>query len=289
MIPYGLNTLDIEVPKNQKLLQKSTGVKMMLDILHRSRMQFPGMGMGFIQRMLDESLQHCIHRKVGAQNLLALDSVQYQVSRIQASYSICSGMCARSSSISGIDRDLATEGLEANSMKALVTDLMQEAAQITVQLSGSSGYKINHIAGRGIVDSRPFQIFEGSNEMLYTQIAEIVSKQMKKLKENNLGSFLHTFEQTARVAPLFKDLLNFSLSDTMVQRQLVDLGKIIARLICLQYVANMQDKGFREDLYLNCVKHITMDVRKLLANLQDHNDASPIVDYQESSNWMNFI
>src|SRR5690606_16797832 len=48
MIPYGLNTIDLEVPHNQKLQQTSTGIKMMLDILHRSRLQFPGMGMGFI-------------------------------------------------------------------------------------------------------------------------------------------------------------------------------------------------------------------------------------------------
>src|SRR5690606_144995 len=49
MIPYGLNKIDVEVPVNQRLQPESTGIKMMLDILHRSRMQFPGMGMGFIK------------------------------------------------------------------------------------------------------------------------------------------------------------------------------------------------------------------------------------------------
>src|SRR5699024_7520857 len=52
MIPYGLNDIDILVPENQQLAPEQTGLKTMLDILHRSRMQFPGMGMGFIQRML---------------------------------------------------------------------------------------------------------------------------------------------------------------------------------------------------------------------------------------------
>lgn len=68
-------------------------------------------------------------------------------------------------------------------MKALVTDMMQESAQLYVQLSGAKGYRMSHIGGRGIMDSRPFQIFEGSNEMLYTQIAEGILKDMKK-KEN---------------------------------------------------------------------------------------------------------
>ena len=39
---------------------------MMLDLLHSSRMQFPGMGMGFIKRMLDEALTHCSQRLLGA-------------------------------------------------------------------------------------------------------------------------------------------------------------------------------------------------------------------------------
>ncbi len=289
MIPYGLNTIDIAVPAEQKLLQHSTGIKMMLDILHRSRLQFPGMGMGFIKRMLDEALAHCTTRKVGAQKLLELDSVQYQLSRIQSSYSLCSGMCARSTAISGIDHDLATKGLEANSMKALVTDLMQEAAQICVQLSGSSGYKIDHVAGRGIVDSRPFQIFEGSNEMLYTQIAEIIVKQMKKEKQLNLGVFLQTLEQTKLIGDRFAKLLDFTLPEGMVQRQLILLGKVIARLITLQYVFEMSAKGFRSDLYENSFKHMQMDIRKLLSDFSNVNSATPIVDYQEASNWMDFI
>ena len=111
MIPYGLNTVDVQVPHNQKLIQHSTGIKMMLDILHRSRLQFPGMGMGFIQRMLDEALSHTTHRKVGGQPLLAMDSVRFQLSRIQAAYTLASGMCAHSSSMSGIAFDVAGGGV----------------------------------------------------------------------------------------------------------------------------------------------------------------------------------
>lgn len=289
MIPYGLNTIDVSVPQNQKLLQHSTGIKMMLDILHRSRLQFPGMGMGFIQRMLDEAIEHTQTRKVGGNPLTVMDSVRYQLSRIQAAYTLASGMCAHSSSMSGIQYDLATEGLQANSMKALVTDLMQESAQICVQLSGSSGYKIDHVAGRGIVDSRPFQIFEGSNEMLYTQISEILIKQMKKAKVSNFSVYLNDFELTSRVAPIFKKHLNFDLPATIVQRQTVVLGKIIALLVCLQYVDQMVEKGFRKDLFDNCVKHIEMEIKKLASDILDYNDAEPVMEYKEDSGWADFI
>src|SRR5699024_5188229 len=116
----------------------------------------------------------CSHRKVAGKFLSELDSVQFQLSRIQASYTLCSGMCAHSAAVSGIEQDLSGKGLEANSIKALVTDLMSEAANICAQLAGASGFKTEHIAGRGIMDSRPFQIFEGVNEMLYTQISDFL-------------------------------------------------------------------------------------------------------------------
>lgn len=289
IIPYGLNSIDITVPANQKLEQTSTGIKLMLDVLHRSRLQFPGMGMGFIERLLDEALEHTDNRIVSGKSLSKLDSVQYQLSRIQAAYTLNSGMCAHSSSMSGIEYDVSGNGLEANSMKALVTDLMQESAQLCLQLAGSSGYKFEHIAGRGVMDSRPFQIFEGSNEMLYTQIAEIVLKAMKRKKENNFGTYVAEYELTHKVADRFKNVLNVSLHSDLSQRQMILFGKTIARLVCLQYVHNMVEKGFREDLYENSAKHMKMDVKMLMSDLIENNDANAVFEYKENSDWTDFI
>jgi alkylation response protein AidB-like acyl-CoA dehydrogenase len=167
-IPYGVNNIDINVPTDHKLNPESTGIKLMLDTLHRSRLQFPGMGMGFIKRMLDEAMTHCSERRVAGISLNELDSVKFQLSRIQAAFTLCSAMCSYSVSISSIHNDLSAYGVDANSVKAFVTDLMHEAAQICVQLSGANGYRLDHVAGRGLIDSRPFQIFEGSNEMLFS-------------------------------------------------------------------------------------------------------------------------
>lgn len=288
MIPYGRNKIDIEVPAHQRLLPESTGIKMMLDILHRSRMQFPGMGMGFIKRMLDEALSHCTERMVGAGNLLSFDSVRYQLSRIQTAFTLCSAMCSRSSAISGIENNLATQGLEANSMKALVTDLMQESAQLCLQVSGANGYKINHIAGRGIIDSRPFQIFEGSNEMLYTQIAEITTKGMRKQKETSLYTFLSNFDLTKNAAIHFREQLNFSITEGLPQRKQVDLGKIIARVITVQYVLSLQDKGFRSDLVQSCLANVLLDIAHLASNISIPAHADLVEEYSADSSWLTF-
>ncbi|PSR52634.1 acyl-CoA dehydrogenase [Adhaeribacter arboris] len=288
MIPYGLNKLDLEVPASFKLQPESTGIKMMLDILHRSRMQFPGMGMGFIQRMMEEAIAHCQNRVVGAANLLALDQVQFQLTRIQAAFTICSAMCARSSEISGIDHNLAAEGLEANSMKAVVTDLMQESAQILVQLSGANGYRITHIGGRGIVDSRPFQIFEGSNEMLYAQIAEMITRLMKKQKQMQVFAFLKDFILTSQASEYFKQELSFTLPDSLPQRKLVDLGKIIGRIVTVGYVLNLQEKGFQKNLVENCIISVKQEIAALVSAFQSNNSIQVITDLSEDSSWLNF-
>ncbi len=288
MIPYGRNKLNLQIPEKFKLQPESTGIKMMLDILHRSRMQFPGMGMGFLKRMLDEALAHCKNRIVGGKNLLALDQVQHQISRIQSAFTICSAMCFTSSSRSGIDQNLSLENVQANSMKTVITDLMQDAAQSVTQLFGAQGYKISNIAGRGIVDSRPFQIFEGSNEMLYTQISESIIKLMKRKKEMNLFKFLEEYDLTSKSAAYFKKEINFTLDMNLPQRKLVDLGKALGRIVSAGFVIDLGESGFRKDLIDNCIATLQQDISNLLNSFNFSNGVNSIEDYQDGSSWLQF-
>ena len=288
-IPYGRNKIDVEIPKIQRLVPKSTGVKMMLDLLHRSRMQFPGMAMGFIQRLLDESISHTNNRLVGGKPLFTYDQVQQRLGRLQASYTICSAMCANSSEKAGIEIDLFPHGLEANSVKSVVTDLMQEAAQSTTQLIGAQAYKLNHIAGRSITDSRPFQIFEGSNDILYAQISENLVKMMKKAKEGNLFQFLKGFNLTSKSALLMKEMLDFNLNLDLPQRKMVELGQILGRIVSFEMVINLGEKGYRSDLITNGLVFLKQEITSLFQHFNFSNRALIVEDYQEESNWMNFI
>ncbi|MDZ7681547.1 MAG: hypothetical protein U5J63_07545 [Fodinibius sp.] len=67
--PMDAIKLILTVPEEYKLQPKSLGIKMMLDVLHRSRLQFPGMGIGFLKRMMVEGITHCKERSVGGQSL----------------------------------------------------------------------------------------------------------------------------------------------------------------------------------------------------------------------------
>ena len=289
MIPYGRNRIDVKVPIMHKLQPHSTGVKMMLDLLHRSRMQFPGMAMGFIQRMLDEAIAHCNQRLVGGKSLYNYDQVQHRLSRLQASYTVCSALCANSSEKAGIEVDLAPHGLEANAVKSVVTDLMQEAAQSLVQLVGAKAYRINHIGGRGTADSRPFQIFEGSNDILYAQISEGLIKLMKRAKENNLFQFLKDFDLTSKAADYVKTLTDFNLDFQMQQRKLVEMGRVIGRIISLNQVIDLANKGFRKDLVEGGITMLQQDISRLIAYFSFNNKSEVVEGYTENSSWLNFV
>ncbi len=288
MIPYGVNKLDLKIPEQFKLQPQTTGIKLMLDTLLRSRMHFPGMGMGFIQRMLDEAIKHCKNRIVGGTSLLNFDSVQHQIAQIQSFYTVTSAMCLHSSHHAGIEHDLSNEIVKGNSMKALVTDYMQKSAHLLVQLSGARGYRLSHIGGRGIVDSRPFQIFEGSNEMLYTQISESLIKLMKRSKETNLLAFLKNYTLTKEVANLFAKHINVELSYTLPQRKLVDLGKIIALIVNAGFVSEMALSGYRKDLIDNSLNMLATEVAALVSTFNHSSNVQVIEDYKEASSWLNF-
>ncbi|PTN08758.1 acyl-CoA dehydrogenase family protein [Mangrovibacterium marinum] len=285
-IPYGRNHIDVSIPKVQKLTPHTTGVKMMLDLLHRSRMQFPGMGMGFIQRMLDEGINHCKQRLVGGKSLFSYDQVQERLSKLQASFTVCSAMCANSAKNAGLDKDLTGIGIEANAVKSVITDLMQQAAQSVTQLVGAKAYRNSHIAGRGITDSRPFQIFEGSNDILYAQISEGLVKQMKKLKESNLFQFMKANPLTNRSADQLKELFNFKLDMQLPQRKLVELGQIMGRVISMDMVHKLADEGFRADLIEGGLEMLEQEIQQLMGTFHRKTQLLVVDNYQENSSWL---
>ena len=263
-IPYGLNHVDVTVPESARLEPESTGIKMLLDTLHRSRLQFPGMGIGFLRRNFDDALAHCRERIVGGKPLLDYDGVRARLARIQATVTGCAAMCLDSAEWAGVDRNLASESFKANAFKTVVTDWMQEASQSFLQLAGGNGFRADHPAGRGLVDSRPFQIFEGSNDILYQQVTESVVKAMRRIKQTNLGDYLRTEPLTARAAELFGDSLSFDIDWKMPQRKLVDLGRAISRIVSMEMTIELGERGFSAELIRNALDDTRAEVRSIL-------------------------
>jgi hypothetical protein len=289
MIPYGRNRIDTFLPEGRRLEPQGSGVRMLLDLLHRSRLQFPGMAMGFLRRMLDEARDHVRSRVVGGRTLSTYDQVQDRMAELQAAFTACSAMCSYTAGVAGVGNDCSVLSLPANSIKSVITDMMQASSQALLQLVGAKGYRRDHIAGSAVVDSRPFQIFEGSNDILYEQISEAVLKSMGRLKETNLYRFLAGFDLTSRAAAGVRDLLDFSVVSGIPQRRMVDLGRILGRIISMQMVIDLGDRGYRKDLVDNCLSMMRRQIRAFAGSFRDPLQTKLVDEYEEGSSWLGFL
>ncbi len=286
LLPYGRNRIDVRIPATHRLIPKTSGIKMMLDLLHRSRMQFPGMGQGFIQRMLDEAVKHCRERNVGGRSLFHYDQVQSRLASLQSAYTISSAMCLNSSRKAQLEQDLSGDGLEANSIKTYLTDLMQRSAQSLLQLVGAKGYRLNHIAGRAIVDSRPFQIFEGSNDILYIQIGEALQKQSQRKKERNLFRLLSTMNLTEQASERVKKMIDFSIDLHLPQRRLTQLGEIFSRISAMSLVIGLEAEKFNKELVSSAIEHLEQELAALLTRFKKISSKNFIENYRNDSSWL---
>ncbi|MCC5905234.1 MAG: acyl-CoA/acyl-ACP dehydrogenase [Balneolaceae bacterium] len=289
MLPYGRNEINIDVPKAYRLEPKTTGVTMMLDILHRSRLQFPGMSTGHLKRMLDEAINHCRERIVGGSSLFNYDQVKERLAKLQSYFTVSSAMSYFTSTNVPLSQDTSRMDVAANSIKSVVTDYMHEASQSLMQLVGAKGYRLDHIAGRSMVDSRPFQIFEGSNDILYQQISESIIKMMRKSKENNLYKFLKSYSLTENSAEYFKDVLNFEIDSKMAQRKMVALGRALGRIVSMEMTLKLGESGFNSDMISNSIKVIRAEIQSTISSFSNNEEAAVIEAYEEGSSWLKYV
>jgi hypothetical protein len=141
--------------------------------------------------------------------------------------------------------------LAANVVKVTTTDLLQMSAQSGVQLRGAQGFRKDHYTGKAFVDSRPFQIFEGSNDVLYEAIAAQLIGEARKLELNTLGESLA--KHPALPPPKLPDDsirdLPMPTEDSQVDRVL--FGKIFSRYSAIgmvQTVAAMTNSAIQSEL-----------------------------------------
>jgi alkylation response protein AidB-like acyl-CoA dehydrogenase len=289
MLPYGRNNINVHVPDSFRIQPPSTGIKMMLDMLHRSRLQFPGMAMGFLHRIADDALEHVTSRNVGGKTLLEYDQVKERLVRIQSWFTSCAAMCRYTSENAPITKELSAEDVPANAIKSVVTDMMQDAAQSFLQLAGAKGYRLAHLAGRGIIDSRPFQIFEGSNDILYQQITESVTKKMRKSGITSLYSYLKSYELTSRASEYLREATDFTLQEALSQRKQVLLGKTLGYILTMNMVIQLGERGFQSQLIHNALEVLSADVKSMLSAMKQATGTEPEEAIGPEADWFAYI
>lgn len=285
MIPYGRNNINSRIPLHHKLNPETTGISMMLDSLHRNRMLIPAIAKGFTQRVLDEAIDHCQARTVSNKQLIEFDQVKNRLNKMQHAFTLTSAQCHFANKNAILDNNLLSWGMVCNSMKAISTDLMQESAQHLFQLNGAKAYRLNHFAGRAIVDSRPFQIFEGPNDILYIQTGEALLKGMRTSKTTNLYQFLSNHPFTQRAASLIKNITDFELNRLMSQRKTAILGQLMSKFLSIDMILDLGNQSFNPQLISNSIEQLLMEIRHELENISHKKEVQFVVDYQKDSYW----
>lgn len=260
-IPYGRTEIDVQVPAENRLDGGRGGLRMMMDLLHRSRIQFPGMAVGFIRRLLDEAQEHCATRSVSGSPLVEYDQVRARIARMHGQWVVVNALGLWAAENASVANDLSRQAVPANAIKTVSTDYMQEAAQSLLQLVGAKGWLLAHIAGRAIVDSRPFQIFEGSNDVLYIQVGSKISEDMRRAGITNLREYVEQEPTLAAAAALVPGTtLDIEVDPRTRQRNLTQLGAIVSRLFALAQVSRLADRGFDADSIETAVRTVTADI-----------------------------
>jgi hypothetical protein len=114
-------------------------------------------------------------------------------------------------------------------------------------------------------------------------------KKMRQMKEKNLHTFLSDHDLTSRAVEYFNDALHFEVDQSLSQRKLVDLGRILGRVVTMELVIELGDRGFRSDLISNCLQVFERRVKGLLAGYRQDRQTSVVEDYVEGSAWLDYV
>jgi len=288
-IPYARNRVDVQLPEKNKLEGSSSGIKLMQDLLHRSRMRFPGMALGFIRKMLDEAIAHSKERLIGGKPLFSFDQVQRRLGELQAWFTAASAFSKNAAEVSGIQNNLVKQGLLANVHKTMLSEMMQKSSQSLLTLVGAKGYRQDHKAGRATNDSRPFQIFEGSNDVIFNQIADAFLKGMERTKEINLFNFVKEHPLTNKSAAFFSRHLNFNITTSLSQRKRIDLGELLGYVVTAQLTLDLGRSGFNGNLIENALSVFQEKAASLAAMVHNASQALCVEDYFKTSRWQNAL
>ena len=75
----------------------------------------------------------------------------------------------------------------------------------------------------------------------------------------------------------------------MAQDKLVQLGQAVGRIMALESVLKLGDKGFNTHLIDNAVEFLKQDINTILCNYQHSAQLNVVEDYQVDSSWLGLV
>jgi alkylation response protein AidB-like acyl-CoA dehydrogenase len=234
-ISYGSTRYtDVSLPESYVITPPGgSALRDIYDTLFRSRMGVSAIAAGQCRRMVDEVTERANARFTFGRPIAEYDQVQYRLSTLrgieQANQSIWHFVGAWKDS----HNDVSGDHVLANASKVVSTDGLMAAADSAMQVFAGAAYKRNHVVGRAFTDSRPFQIFEGSNDVLHENTYEVLASRYGGVDPETVGQELERYglKLSDSIPVPVRDTL--VLSDELSQRQKVQYGKIVSWMLVM--------------------------------------------------------
>ncbi len=167
---------NVRVPKENLIGAEGGGLKIALNALNLSRAFIATLGVGIMQRALDESMAYAMSRQQFGQPIIKFQMVQQMLADM--AIKIEASRCLVNNTMKLMDAGQLVQK-EGAMTKTFVTDCMQEVTSNAVQIFGGYGYSKEYPVEKLMRDAKIFQIFEGTNQIQRMTIAKALEKEYK--------------------------------------------------------------------------------------------------------------
>jgi len=72
------------------------------------------------------------------------------------------------------------------------------------------------------------------------------------------------------------------------QRKLVEFGQVISRIVSMDMVLALEERGFRKDLIDGAILSLKQEVSTLLSTFHFENSSQVVVEYNDGSFWLDY-
>ena len=232
-IPYGSTRYsDVDLPESYVITPPGgSALRSILDTLFRSRMGISAIAAGQCRRLADEVEDRAKSRVTFGRAIGEYDQVQYRISGLRGMQQINESLWHFTGPWVDSHNDVSGDHVLANASKVIASDGLSAAADSAVQIFASAAYKRNHVVGRAFTDSRPFQIFEGSNDVLHENTYDILASRYGGVNVEVVGAELERYglKLSEHIPQGIRDIL--VRDDGLSQRQKVQYGKMVSWIL----------------------------------------------------------
>jgi len=83
--------------------------------------------------------------------------------------------------------------------------------------------------------------------------------------------------------------VDFEIDKKMAQRKLVELGKVLGRMVSMEMTLKLGETGFNSEMISNSLKVIRTEIKTMLASFTNNEAPGIIENYQQDSSWLEFV